>query len=207
MGTLQSACQAYEGVHAVDQGLAALIGAGVGGATATLAALIANHASRHQTRAQHKLWRAQARREVYAAYTTAFDAALSAIDLVEVQASKRLVSYGMASEAERAAVAQELADPRKARERARAQELLELLRPFMASAAIEGPESVRRAVATLTMTADLHLAALLKVAEDREMEEDQMRTFMRDFLSESRETMNQNREEFFSQVRNALDDA
>ncbi|MCV2464705.1 hypothetical protein OEB94_36130 [Streptomyces sp. ICN988] len=188
----------------MDQGVAALLGAAIGGATATLAALIASRASRQQARAQHHLWRSQSRREVYTAYTAALDAALDAIDPVRTQATKLLVAYLRPAGAVESVVLEQAGEAR-AEERRRAQEFVDALRPFGAQAALEGPESVRAAVRSLTRDVGTWLASCLATVESATAFTDEaLRVLAQETMNEAQQAVKFSREAFFLEVTKAL---
>ncbi|MEV0937758.1 hypothetical protein ACIBMX_48640 [Streptomyces phaeochromogenes] len=192
----------WEGAK-VDQGVAALVGAAIGGATATLAALIAGRASRQQARAQHHLWRSQTRREVYTAYAAALDAAVDAIDSVRKQATQLLVAHLRPGAVE--SVALELAGEARAEERRRAQELVDALRPFGAKAAVEGPESVRAVVRGLTRDVGSYLASCLATVESAAAFTDEaLRSLAQETMNQSQQAVKLSRESFFQEVTHAL---
>ncbi len=59
----------------MDAGVAAVLGAAVGVVGTTLAAAVAGIAAQRQTRAEHRQWRRQLRRDAYAAFTAKADEA------------------------------------------------------------------------------------------------------------------------------------
>ncbi|WP_405592317.1 hypothetical protein [Streptomyces sp. NBC_01092] len=188
----------------VDQGVAALVGAAIGGATATLAALIAGRASRQQARAQHHLWRSQTRREVYTAYAAALDAAVDAIDPVRGQATKLLVAYLRPAGAVESVVL-ELADDARAEERRQARELVDALRPFGAKAAVEGPEPVRAEVRRLTRHVGSYLDSCLATVESAAAFTDEaLRSMAQETMNQSQQAVRRSRETFFEEVTHAL---
>jgi gas vesicle protein len=188
----------------MDQGVAALVGAAIGGATATLAALIAGRASRQQARAQHHLWRSQTRREVYTAYAAALDAALEAIDPVRKQATKLLVAHLRPPGAVQS-VALELAGEARSEERRKARELVDALRPFSAQAAVEGPEPVRAAVRRLTRDVGSYLASCTATVESATAFADEaLRSLAQETMNEGQQAAKLSREAFFQEVTHAL---
>ncbi|MEV4333566.1 hypothetical protein AB0K02_23995 [Streptomyces sp. NPDC049597] len=189
----------------MDQGIAALAGAAIGGATATLAALIISRATRHQARAQHHLWRSQTRREVYTAYAAALDAALDAIAPVRMQATKLLVAYLRPTGAVES-VALEQSGEARTEERRRARELVAALRPFSAKAAVEGPEPLREAVRKLTRNTGAYLSSCMATLESSSaLTDEALRTLAQETMEEAHRAVDRSRKAFFEEVSNALE--
>ncbi|MER5302151.1 hypothetical protein ABT039_22210 [Streptomyces lasiicapitis] len=148
----------------MDQGLAALAGAGIGGTAAAAAAVIAARAIRHQAQNQVQLWRSQTRREVYLAFHIAIECAVDEAWAVQGQATRVLHDAELRG---REQALQQIAQnqaPERREERNKINQRLTELHGLYVTLEFEGPASVREVAGDLLTEVKHYIFQCLRVA-------------------------------------------
>lgn len=151
----------------MDQGVAALAGAVIGGAAAALAAVIAGRSARHQARSQERMWRNQTRREIYTSFYAALDSAVDAAWPVSQQAYSVLMRAELGRDEALQQIAEE-STPERQEERNEALRRIEALHPLSVTVSFEGPSSVRDIATELPPALRGYVSSCVQVAAPRD---------------------------------------